>query len=92
MRRDELELRRILGSLAGMRGNDPQVIAARDRVLHSMLRKVARMRALVEGRTQGRNDHEKSVTEYRVRVEFPVYSHLGYLCRINPKHVDWFCA
>ncbi len=92
MRRDELQLRRMLGSLAALRGNDPEVVAARDRALRALARKVARMRELVEDCASGRTAHEQSVMDYRVRIEFPLYSHLGSLSRISPKYVDWFCA
>ncbi len=92
MGRDGLELRRILRSLAGMRGGDPEAVAARDRAFRALARKVARMRALVEDCASGRNAHEQSVMEYRVRVEFPLFSHLGSLSRISPEYVDWFCA
>ena len=92
MRRDELELRRLVRSLAELRGSDPRVVADRERTLRSLARKIARMRALVEDCISGRNAYEQSVMEYRVRIEFPLYSHLGSLTRITSGFMDWFCA
>jgi hypothetical protein len=92
MRRDELELRRIVRSLAKMRGSDPEAAASREKALRVLARKIARMRAFVEDCASGRNAYEQSVMEYRVRIEFPLYSHLGSLSRIAPGYVDWFCA
>ena len=92
MRRDELELRRMVRSLAELRGSDPQVAADREKTLRSLARKIARMRALIEDCISGRNAYEQSVMEYRVRIEFPLYSHLGSLSRITSGSMDWFCA
>ncbi|HVP19382.1 MAG TPA: hypothetical protein VMU36_10325 [Spirochaetia bacterium] len=92
MRRDELELRRMIRGLAEMRGSDPLVVAAREKALRCLARKVTRMRTLVEDCISGRNAYEQSVMEYRVRIEFPLYSHLGSLTRITPGYIDWFCA
>ncbi len=92
MRRNELELRRIVRSLAKMRGDDPEVAASRKKALASLARTISRMRALVDDCIAGRTAFEQSVMEYRVRVEFPLYSHLGSLSRLTPEKVDWFCA
>ncbi len=79
MRRDELQLRRIVQSLAKMRGDDPDVAAAREKALRVLAARLAEMKGLVEDCLSGRNGYERSVMEYRVRVEFPFYSHLGSL-------------
>ena len=92
MRRNELELRRIVRSLAKMRGSDPQVAASRQKALASLGRTIARMRSLVDDCIAGRTAFEQSVMQYRVRVEFPLFSHLGSLSRITSEKVDWFCA
>ncbi len=90
MRRDELQLRRIVQSLARLQGETPGVAAARERALRALAGKIAEMRALVEDCLSGRTEYEQSVMEYRVRVEFPLYSHLGSLSSLVPGHVGWF--
>jgi hypothetical protein len=85
MRRDELQLRRIVQSLARLQGT-PGVAAARHRALHALACKLAEMQALVEDCLSGRTRYEQSVMEYRIRVEFPVYSHLGALAALDPEH------
>jgi len=92
MRRDELQLRRIVQSLARLQGETPGVAAARERTLRALAAKIAEMRGLVEDCLSGRTEYEQSVMEYRVRVEFPLYSHLGSLSALAAGHVDWFSA
>ena len=83
MRRDELQLRRIVQKLAKLRGDDPEVAAAREQAVRALAVKVAEMKVLVEDFLSGRNGYERSVMEYRVRVEFPFYSHLGSLSGLD---------
>jgi hypothetical protein len=90
MRRDELQLRRIVQHLARLRDDAPETVAARERALRALARIIARMRALVDDCLSGRNEYEQSVMEYRFRVEFPLYSHIGSLTALSPRHVDWF--
>ena len=87
-----MQLRRIVQSLAKLRDDTPGVAAARARMLRALAARIADMRALVQDCLSGRSEHEQSVMAYRVRVEFPLYSHLGSLSALAPEHVDWFCA
>ncbi len=90
LRRDELRLRRIVQRLAGLRGNDPEVLAAREKALRALSQTIASMRTLIDDCLSGRSEHERSLMEYRVRIEFPLYSHIGTLTTLSPKHLDWF--
>ncbi len=92
MRRDELELTRLVRGLATLRGDDPETRVRRDAALVALRAKIGEMRAFIEDCLSGRTTHEQSMMEYRVRVEFPLYSHLGSLSMIAPDFVDWFCA
>lgn len=83
MRRDELQLRRIVQRLAKLHGDDPDVAAQREQALRALAAKIGDMRSLVEDCLSGRNGYERSVMEYRVRVEFPFYSHLGSLSGLD---------
>ena len=90
LRRDELRLRRIVRRLASLQGDTPETVQARHRALRALERTIASMRALVDDCLSGRNEYERSVMEYRVRVEFPLFSHIGTLTAISRKHLDWF--
>jgi hypothetical protein len=92
MRRDELELRRIVRTLAAARGESPEAVASRERAITALARKLAAMKAFVEDCLSGRNTYEQSLMEYRMRVDFPLYSHLGSLSSITPKYADWFSS
>lgn len=92
MRRDGLELKRLVCSLAELRGDDPRIRARRDGALRMLSDKITQMRGFIEDCLCGRNASEQSMMEYRVRVEFPLYSHLGSLSVIAPDYVDWTCA
>ena len=92
LRRDELELRRIVRRLAAAHGDGPQAVASRDEALRALAAKIAQMKALIEDCLCGRNDFERGILEYKIRVEFPLFSHLGSLSMITPEYADWFCA
>ena len=90
LRRDELRLRRIIRRLAELKEDDPVSKAVRQRGLHALARTIASMRLLVDDCLSGRNEYERSVMEYRVRVEYPLYSHIDSLTTLSPRHLDWF--
>ena len=90
MRREELLLRRTVQHLARLQGDTAEVAAARRKALRALARRIAVMRALVDDCLSGRNRYEQSVMEYRVRVEFPLYSHIGTLTALSQRHLDWF--
>jgi len=92
MKRDELELKRLVRRLAAMRGDGPEERMRREQAVRVLRARVSEMRAFLEDCLSGRNGYEQSMMEYRVRVEFPLYSHLGMLSIMSPDFVDWFCA
>jgi hypothetical protein len=92
MKRDELELKRLVRRLAVMRGDGPEDRARREQVVRILRAKVSDMRAFLNDCLSGRTTYEQSMMEYRVSVEFPLYSHLGTLSAVAPDFVDWFCA
>ena len=77
--------------LAVMRGDGPEDHARREHAVRILRAKVSDMRAFLEDCLSGRTAYEQSMMEYRVSVEFPLYSHLGTLSAVAPDFVDWFC-
>jgi hypothetical protein len=54
--------------------------------------KLAEMNAYVEDCLSGRSDHEKSVLRYKLRVEYPFFSHLASLSSLSRDYVEWSWA
>jgi len=90
LRRDELRLRRIVQRLAKLQGDAPETVQARQMAIRALERTIGSMRTLVDDCLSGRNDYERLLMEYRVRVEFPLFSHIGALTALSRKHLDWF--
>jgi hypothetical protein len=64
----------------------------RERAQASLGAKLAEMNAYVEDCLSGRSDHEKSVLLYKLRVEYPFFSHLASLSMLSRDYVEWSCA
>jgi hypothetical protein len=92
MKRDEEELKQIIDRLGETRGDSLGTRIEREYMMRSLSRKLVEMRSFVEDCLSGRNSYEQSLMEYRVRVEFPLYSHLDSLSGISRDYVDWSCA
>jgi hypothetical protein len=90
LKRDEVRLRRIVHRLAALQGDSPEVVQARERTVRALERTIGSMRELIDDCLSGRSQYERSVMEYRVRVEFPLFSHIGTLTALSRKHLDWF--
>jgi hypothetical protein len=92
MEKDEKELKRIVDRLGEIRGNGLGPRIEREYLMRSLSRKLVEMRSFVEDCLCGRNAYEQSLMEYKVRVEFPLYSHLDSLSALPRDYVDWSCA
>ena len=64
----------------------------RERAQASLGAKLAEMNAYVEDCLSGRSDYERSVLQYKLRVEFPFFSHLASLSMLSRDYVEWSCA
>ncbi len=89
---DERELKVLVERLgtaprAGLHGR-----AERDLASRSLNAKLGEMHSFVEDFLSGRSDYERAVLEYRLRVEFPLYSHLRSLSSLSRQYVEWSCA
>jgi hypothetical protein len=92
MKQDEAELKGIVDRLVEIRGTGLRVRIERDYAMLSLSRKLADMHSFVEDCLSGRNTYERSLMEYKVRVEYPLYSHLDSLSAMSREYVDWSCA
>jgi hypothetical protein len=92
MKIDEAELKEIVDRLEQVQGHGLRTRIERDSAMLSFSRKLVEMRALVDDHLYGRTLHEHSVLEYRMRIEYPLYSHLDSLSAMPREYVDLSCA
>lgn len=89
LKNGEAELKELVDRLATAQGASPCAQVERAYLMRSLAAKLLEMRSFVEDCLAGRNTHERSLLEYRVRVEFPLYSHLDSLSSMSHSYVDW---
>jgi hypothetical protein len=92
MKQDEAGLKAIVDRIAEIRGDSTRAHIERDHAMRSLSRKLGDMRSFVEDCLSGRNAYEQSLMEYRLRIEYPLYSHLDSLSALSREYVDWSCA
>ena len=64
----------------------------RELARRSLGEKLAEMNAYVEDCLSGRNDHEKSVLRYKLRIEYPLFAHLVSLSSMSREYVEFSCT
>jgi hypothetical protein len=92
MKSDEKELRELVDRLGSLQGAGASTSIEREYTMRTLARKLVEMRGFVEDCLCGRNTYEQSVLSYRVRLEYPLYSHLDSLSALPREYVDWSCA
>ncbi len=87
---DELVLKDLIDRL----NEPPEGCAPDERELarRSLGEKLAEMSAYVEDCLSGRNDFEKSVLRYKLRIEYPLFAHLVSLSSMSRKYVEFSCT
>ena len=89
LRNSEAELKDLVDRLALAQGPSPCAQVERAYLMRSLAGKLLEMRSFIEDCLSGRNTHEQSLMEYRVRVEFPLFSHLDSLSSMSRSYVEW---
>jgi hypothetical protein len=92
LKTDERELKSIVDMLGETRGEGLRARAQREFAAHALSAKLSDMRGFVEDCLSGRNEHERAVLAYQLRVEYPLYSHLESLSGLSREYVEWSCA
>lgn len=87
---DEKELKVLVDRL-GETQKDGRA-AERDRAQQLLAAKLAEVNSYVDDCLSGRSEDEKSVLRYKLRVEYPFFSHLASLSVLSPDYVEWSCA
>ncbi len=86
---DEAELKSIMARLNDARGDNPQKRSERARTLFALTTKLVETRCFVDEWLCGRTATERSALEYKIRVEYPIYSLLDSLAALSGEFVDW---
>ncbi len=89
LKNSEEELKELVDRLAQTRGTSPCAQVERAYLLRSLATRLLEMRSHIEECLSGRGANERSLLEYQVRVEFPLYSHLDSLSSMSREYVDW---
>jgi hypothetical protein len=92
MKSDEAELKALIDELGRHQGGGTRARIEREYAMRCLSRKLEEMRSFVEDCLCGRNAYEQSLLEYKMRVEYPLYSHLDSLSSLPREFVDWSVA
>jgi len=90
LKNDERELKTLIDRLGETQKSGQA--DERERAQQLLGAKLAEINAYVEDCLSGRTDHEKSVLLYKLRVEYPFFSHLASLSALSRDYVEWSCA
>jgi hypothetical protein len=89
---DEDELKSLMDKLAQVPAGAPLTERDREVAFRSLAQKLVEMRAYADDCLSGRSEYEKSVLEYKLRIEFPLFAHLSSLSVLSREYVEWSCA
>jgi hypothetical protein len=76
LREEETRLKDLVGRLRDIRGSGLRARIERGQIARALNHRVSRTDEFLQDCLTGRNSQEKSLMEFRVRVEFPLYCHL----------------
>ena len=91
-RTDENELKMLIDKLALPPAGGALADLDRAVTVRSLARKLVEMRAFADERCKGQDGEEKSILDYKLRLEFPLFAHLSSLSMISSEYVEWSCA
>jgi hypothetical protein len=77
MRESETRMKELVDLLNGIKGRGLRAEVERLEVMRTLDNNLSEARSLLNDRMYGRNAYEKSLLAYRVRAEFPLFSHLN---------------
>ncbi|MGO9309217.1 MAG: hypothetical protein ACLQDL_09365 [Spirochaetia bacterium] len=92
LKTDEKELKTLIDRISEPCDGGPLSLGEREIALRSLGDKLSQMRAFVDDCMSGRSEHERAVLEYKLRVEYPLFSHLTSLSTLSREYVEWSCA
>jgi hypothetical protein len=85
MREEEIRLKKLVDRLAAVKGRGLKSRIEQKLIVRALERWITDARAFMDDCLTGRNADEKSLMEYQVRMQFPLFSHLTSLFTMTPK-------
>ena len=76
MREEESRLKSLVERMRNVRGSGLRARVERGQIARALNQHVTKTDEFLQDCLTGRNSQEKSLMEFRVRVEFPLYCHL----------------
>jgi hypothetical protein len=92
LKADERELKALIDKLGDPRESGTLTGSERDLALRALSEKLAATRSFVDDFMSGRSEHEKAILSYKLRIAYPLYSHLASLSTLPREYVEWSCA
>ena len=89
LKMDEKDLKALIDRLGEPAEGDQRSHVDREIAIRTLGEKLTAMRSYVDDCMSGRSDHEKAVLEYKLRVEYPLFSHLTSLSALSREYVEW---
>ena len=89
MSRDEAELKVIIDRISDAGDDTMNARIEREHALYALTTKLVEMRTFLDDCLSGRTDHERGVLTYKIRIEYPLFSHLDSLASLSGEFVDW---
>jgi hypothetical protein len=86
MREEEARLKGLIERLGNIHGHGLRSRMERLQLTHALDRRLAETRLFLDDCLSGRNTYEQYLMEYRIRVEFPVFSHLHSIFSMSENH------
>ena len=86
---DEAQLKILVDRLNAASGDHAQALLRREEALGELIAQLAETRLFLDDFLSGRSAHERAVLLYKIRVEYPLFSHLDALASLSSEFVDW---
>jgi len=86
---DEARLKVLVDRLSAATGTTAPALVRREEALSALVAQLAETRLFLDDFLSGRSAHERAVLLYKIRVEYPLFSHLDALASLSSEFVDW---
>ncbi len=86
---NEAVLKGLIDRLCAARPETPALRRERERTLHELSTRLIETRTRVDEMLSGLTRPRRNALEYRIRVEYPLFSLLDQLASLSSEFVDW---
>jgi hypothetical protein len=86
MKADEQEIKNIVNALDSAHGQGLKARCDREIARDRLGEKLTLMRSFMDLRMSGKNGHERSILEYKLRLLYPYYAHVTSISQLSGNH------